>query len=144
MQPRLTLVTLGVSDLAKSRAFYESWGWTASNASQPTVVFFQANGLALALFGRAALAEDAHVEDKPTGFAAITLAYNAHSRQEADEVFALAVKAGATPIKPLQDVFWGGYSGYVADPDGHLWEIAWNPFFPLDEQGHLFLPDSQT
>jgi len=85
MQPRLTLVTLGVADLEKSRAFYEAWGWKASAASQPSIVFFQANGLALALFGRAALAEDAHVEDKATGFAAITLAYNAHSKQEADE-----------------------------------------------------------
>ncbi len=142
MQPRLTLVTLGVADLPKARAFYEAWGWTASSTSQPSVVFFQANGLALALFGRADLAGDAHVEDRPTGFAAITLAYNARSKEEADEVYALAVKAGAKAIKPLQDVFWGGYSGYFADPDGHLWEVAWNPFFPLDEQGRLFLPDS--
>jgi predicted lactoylglutathione lyase len=132
MQPRLTLVTLGVADLPKARAFYEAWGWKASSAS----------GLALALFGRADLAQDAHVEDRPTGFAAITLAYNARSKEEADEVYALALKAGAKAIKPLQDVFWGGYSGYFADPDGHLWEVAWNPFFPLDEQGRLFLPDS--
>ncbi len=144
MQPRLSLVTLGVSDLAKSRAFYEAWGWKASSASQPSVVFFQANGLALALFGRADLAKDAGVEDKPTGFAAVTLAYNACSKAEADEVYAQAIAAGAKAIKPLHDVFWGGYSGYVADPDGHLWEIAWNPSFPLDEQGHLFLPDSLT
>ena len=144
MQPRLTLVTLGVADLPKARAFYEAWGWKASSASQPGVVFFQANGLALALFGRADLAEDAHVEDRPTGFAAISLAYNARSKVEADEVYALALKAGAKGIKPLQDVFWGGYSGYFADPDGHLWEVAWNPFFPLDERGHLFLPDSPT
>lgn len=144
MQPRLTLVTLGVSDLARSRVFYEAWGWKASSASQPSVVFFQANGLALALFGRAALAEDAHVKDRPTGFAAVTLAYNAHSKEEADEVYARALAAGAHSLKPLQDVFWGGYSGYFSDPDGHLWEVAWNPFFPLDEQGHLFLPDHLT
>jgi uncharacterized protein len=144
MQPRLTLVTLGVADLPKSRAFYEAWGWKASSASQPSVAFFQANGLVLALFGRADLAKDAGVEDKPTGFAAISLAYNAHSKQEADEVYARAIAAGARAVKPLQDVFWGGYSGYFADPDGHLWEVAWNPFFPLDEQGHLFLPDHQT
>ena len=98
--------------------------------------------MALALFGRADLAKDAGVEDTPTGFAAISLAYNARSKEEADEVYALAVKAGARPLKPLQDVFWGGYSGYFADPDGHLWEVAWNPFFPLDEQGHMFLPDA--
>ena len=141
MQPRLTLVTLGVADIAKARAFYEAWGWVASSASQPAVAFFQANGLVLALFGRADLAKDAHVEDRPTGFAAISLAYNTRSKAEADEVYARAIAAGARPIKELQDVFWGGYSGYFADPDGHLWEVAWNPFFPLDEQGHLFLPD---
>ena len=142
MQPRLSLVTLGVADVAKARTFYEAWGWTASGASQPQVVFFQANGLALALFGRADLAKDADVEDRPTGFAAITLAYNARSKEEADDVYARAIAAGAKAVKPLQDVFWGGYSGYFADPDGHLWEVAWNPSFPLDEQGHLFLPDS--
>ncbi|WP_112662881.1 VOC family protein [Microvirga flavescens] len=144
MQPRLTLVTLGVADVARATAFYEAWGWKASSASQPSVTFFQANGLALALFGRSDLANDAHVEDRPTGFAAITLAYNARSKAEADEVFALALKAGARELKPLQDAFWGGYSGYFADPDGHVWEVAWNPFFPLDEQGHMFLPDSQS
>jgi len=144
MQPRLSLVTLGVSDLGASRAFYEAWGWKASSASQPGVTFFQANGLALALFGRADLARDAGVEDRPTGFAAVTLAYNTRSKQEADEVYARAIAAGARAVKPPQDVFWGGYSGYFADPDGHLWEVAWNPFFPLDERGHLFLPDHLT
>jgi predicted lactoylglutathione lyase len=144
MQPRLTLVTLGVSDIARSRAFYEAWGWKASSVSQPEVVFFQANGLALALFGRPDLARDAGVEDRPTGFAAISLAYNARSKAEADQVYARAVEAGARPVKSLRDVFWGGYSGYFADPDGHLWEVAWNPSFPLDEQGHMFLPDSLT
>ncbi|QFU18172.1 VOC family protein [Microvirga thermotolerans] len=144
MQPRLSLVTLGVSDMARSRAFYEAWGWKASAASEPAVTFFQANGLALALFGRADLARDAGVEDRPTGFAAVTLAYNARSKAEADNVYARAIAAGATPVKPLQDAAWGGYSGYCADPDGHLWEVAWNPYFPLDEQGHLYLPDSLT
>ncbi len=141
MQPRLTLVTLGVSDLARARAFYEAWGWKASSASQPEVAFFQANGLALALWGRADLAKDAGVADKPTGFAAVSLAYNARSKEEADEVYAAAIAAGATATKPLHDVFWGGYSGYFADPDEHLWEVAWNPAFPLDEDGHMFLPD---
>jgi len=144
MQPRLSLVTLGVSDMVRARAFYEAWGWKASSSSQPEVTFFQANGLALALFGRADLAKDAGVEDRPAGFAAVTLAYNARSKAEADAVYARAVEAGARPVKPLQDVFWGGYSGYFADPDGHLWEVAWNPSFPLDEQGHLYLPDSLT
>lgn len=142
MQPRLTLVTLGVTDLARARAFYEKWGWKASSASQPEVSFYQANGLALALWGRAELAKDAHVEDKPTGFSAVALAYNARSKEEADEIYALAIAAGGRVTKPLQDVFWGGYSGYFADPDGHLWEVAWNPAFPLDDEGHMFLPDS--
>jgi predicted lactoylglutathione lyase len=142
MQPRLTLVTLGVSDLARARAFYESWGWKASSASQPDVAFFQANGVALALWGRADLAKDAGLEHKPTGFAAVSLAYNARSKEEADEVYALAIAAGASALKPLHDVIWGGYSGYFADPDGHLWEVAWNPAFPLDEEGHMFLPDT--
>ncbi len=140
--PRLTLVTLGVADLDRSRRFYEAWGWRASKASQPTIIFFQANGLALALYGRRELADDAAVRDHPTGFAGITLAYNCRSKAEADEVFARALAAGAKAQKPLHDAFWGGYSGYIADPDGHLWEIAWNPFFPLDERGHLFLPDT--
>ncbi|HEX2553860.1 MAG TPA: VOC family protein [Microvirga sp.] len=142
MQPRLNLVTLGVADLARARAFYEAWGWTASSASQPEVAFFQANGLALALFGRAALAADAHVEDTSPGFSGVALAYNCRSRTEADEVFARAIAVGARSLKPPQDAPWGGYSGYFADPDGHLWEVAWNPFFPLDAKGHLFLPDT--
>src|SRR4051812_2976671 len=142
MQPRITLLTLGVADVARARAFYEAWGWTASSASQPSVAFFQANGLALAVFGRADLAADAHLEDRPTGFAGISIAYNARSKDEADDVYARAISAGAREVKPLQDVFWGGYSGYFADPDGHLWEVAWNPSFPLDQEGHLFLPDS--
>ena len=143
MQPRLNLVTLGVADLARAREFYESWGWKASSASQPgEVAFFQANGLALALFGRAALAADAHVEDTPTGFSGIALAYNCRSRAEADEVFARVIAAGARSLKAPQVAPWGGYSGYFADPDGHLWEVAWNPHFPLDDRGHLFLPDT--
>ena len=142
MEPRITLITLGVSDIARSRALYEALGWKASAASQPEVVFFQGNGLALTLFGRKALAEDAQVEDVPTGFAAVSLAYNARSKAEVDSVFAEALAAGAKALKQPHDVFWGGYSGYFADPDGHLWEIAWNPFFPLDQKGNLTLPDT--
>jgi predicted lactoylglutathione lyase len=142
MQPRLTLVTLGVADLARARTFYEAWGWKPSSASQAEVAFYQANGLALALWSRVALAADAHVEDTGRGFSGIALAYNARSKAEADEVFSRVIAAGARCLKPLQDVFWGGYSGYFADPDGHLWEVAWNPGFPLDEAGHLFLPDT--
>jgi uncharacterized protein len=140
MKPRISLITLGVADIARSRAFYEALGWTASGASKPEVVFFQGNGLALALYGRGALAEDAEAEDRPSGFSGITLAYNGRSEAEVDEVFALALKAGAQAVKIPRKTFWGGYSGYFADPDWHLWEVAFNPFFPLDEAGNLTLP----
>ena len=140
MEPRISLITLGVADIARSRAFYEALGWTASGASKPEVVFFQGNGLALALYGRGALAEDAEAEDRPSGFSGITLAYNGRSEAEVDEVFALALKAGAQAVKIPRKTFWGGYSGYFADPDWHLWKVAFNPFFPLDEAGNLTLP----
>lgn len=140
MEPRISLVTLGVADLPRARAFYEALGWRASPASQEEVAFFQAGGMALSLFGRTALAEDAGLEDLPTGFAAITLAYNGRSESEVDAVFAAALAAGARSVKRPQRASWGGYSGYFADPDGHLWEVAHNPFFPLDQQGNLHLP----
>lgn len=140
MEPRISLITLGVADLARSRAFYEALGWRASSASTTEVAFLQGNGLALALYGRAALAADAAVPDLPTGFSGVTLAHNARSKAEADRVFVEALKAGAEALKQPHNTFWGGYSGYFADPDGHLWEIAWNPFFPLDEAGNLSLP----
>ena len=144
MEPRISLITLGVSDVARARAFYERLGWKASSASQDGVAFFQGNGLALALFGRKDLAEDAGVDDAPPGFSGISLAYNARSREEVDRVYADALEAGATLVKQPRDVVWGGYSGYFADPDGHLWEVAWNPSFPLDEHGNLSLPDSTS
>lgn len=142
MDPRITLITLGVKDLAKARAFYaEGLGWKQSSAGNEHVAFFQLNGgLALGLFGRAALAEDAHITDVGSGFGGVTIAQNQRSKAEVDAVIAAAVEAGGTLLKPAQDVFWGGYSGYFADPDGHPWEIAWNPFFPMDETGGLILP----
>lgn len=141
MEPRISLVTLGVADLPRSRAFYEALGWRASPASQPEIVFFQANGLALALFGRAALAEDAEVEDRPSGFSGVALAHNVRSEDEVDRVYAAAVAVGAQAVKLPRKTHWGGYSGYFADPDWHLWEVAFNPFFPLDEIGNLRLPE---
>ena len=140
MQPRLTLITLGVADIARARGFYERLGWRASPASNDSVTFFQLNGLALGLFGREALAEDAHAGAAGTGFPGVTLAQNQTSPEEVDRVLAEAVAAGATLLKPGQKVFWGGYSGYFADPDGHVWEVAWNPFFALDSDGNLTLP----
>lgn len=140
MTPCITLVTLGVADVARARAFYESLGFVASAASQPSVCFMQAGGVVLSLFGRAALAEDAQVADSKPGFSGVTLAQNVASETEVDARLALAVRCGGTLRKPGQSVFWGGYSGYFSDPDGHLWEVAYNPFFPLDAEGRVVLP----
>lgn len=141
MEPRLSLITLGVADLARARRFYEAMGWRPSPASQDGIAFYQANGLALALFPREALAADAGIQDSRPGFSGIALAHNLRSRAEVDLVYAEALAAGARSVKPPQPTEWGGYSGYVADPDGHLWEFAHNPFFPLDDRGDLHLPE---
>lgn len=140
MRPRLSLLTLGVADVARARRFYEALGFKASAASQEGVTFFDAGGVVLALFGRAALAEDAHVPDTKADFGGVALAHNCGSEAEVDAVLSEAVAAGAKLLKPGQKVFWGGYSGYFADPDGHLWEVAFNPFFPLDRDGAVQLP----
>lgn len=139
--PRIHIVTLGVSDLARSRRFYEAWGWKASTASNDNIVFLKGGAGVLALYGREALAEDALAEDLPTGFAAVTLARNASAKEEVDAWFATALAAGARELKTPQEAFWGGYSGYLADPDGHLWEFAFNPYFVFDDHGNLALPD---
>jgi hypothetical protein len=141
MQPRISLVTLGVADLARARGFYERLGWTASARSTAEIAFFQAGGMVLALYGRAALAEDAGVAATGAGFEGIALAWNGRDRAEVDTVLADAVAAGARLAKPAQEAAWGGYSGYFADPDGHLWEVAWNPGIPLDDTGAVRLPD---
>ena len=140
MKPKLSLVTLGVSDVSLARCFYETLGFVASSASNESVTFFDAGGIVLALFGRAALTEDAGVIDSAPGFSGIALAHNCGGEAEVDAVIAEAVAAGARLVKPAQKVFWGGYSGYFADPDGHLWEVAHNPFFPFDEHGNVTLP----
>ena len=147
MEQRLSLVTLGVASVPAARRFYEKLGWTASSASQgDEIVFFQLNGMALALFGRdalmadMALAVDATVPAAKPGFSGVTLAQNLRGPEAVDELFAQAVAAGARALKQPETVFWGGYSGYFADPDGHVWEVAHNPFFPLDQHGNLTLP----
>ena len=141
LDPRISLVTLGVEDLALATAFYERLGWKKSAASQETVTFIQLKGTVLGLFSRKALAEDAHVADTPKGFSGITLAHNVTSERGVDAVYKFALSCGATPVKAPEKVFWGGYSGYFADPDGHLWEIAYNPYFPLNKEGHIVLED---
>lgn len=129
MQPRISMITLAVRDLAVATKFYEEGLGFTRMESPPAVAFFTLNGTWLALYGREALAEDAQVPAKGQGFEGFTLAHNVHSEAEVDAVIAQAVAAGATLVKPPQKVFWGGYSGYFKDPDGHLWEVAHNPLF---------------
>jgi len=141
MEQRVSIITLGVGNLERSRQFYERLGWRRSMAQAEGVVFFQAGGMALALFPRDELAKDAHVSPNGTGFQRIALAYNARSRVEVDSVLEEAVTAGATLLKPGQEAFWGGYSGYFSDPDGFLWEVGWNPSFPTAADGSIRIPD---
>jgi uncharacterized protein len=141
IDPRISLITLGVDDVARATAFYERLGWKKSSASQDAVTFIQLKGTVLALFSRQSLADDANVENTPRGFSGVTLAHNVPSERGVDAVYKFALSCGATPVKAPQKVFWGGYSGYFADPDGHLWEVAYNPFFPLDKEGHIILDD---
>jgi uncharacterized protein len=139
MEPRLTLITLGVSDVKRARKFYEKLGFKAGRASEEAVTFLHAGGVVLALWGRAALAEDASVADSKPGFSGIALAHNARSEADVDKAMAEAVAAGAKRIKPAAKTFWGGYAGYFADPDGHLWEVAHNPYFKFDKAGRVVL-----
>jgi catechol 2,3-dioxygenase-like lactoylglutathione lyase family enzyme len=139
---RISLVTLGVRDLARARAFYEALGWRGQEVEQ--TVFFQAGPLAVVLWSRAALADDAGVSDPPSTadvFGGTALAQNVRSRAEVDAALAEVVAAGGTVTRPAADTFYGGYAGYFRDPDGHTWEVAWNPGFHLAEDGSLVLPD---
>ena len=127
MKPRISMITLGVRDMETSISFYEHGLGFPRMESPPEVAFFTLNGTWLGLYGREALAEDAMVSPEGSGFASFALAHNVRSEAEVDEVMAQAVAAGASMVKPPQQVFWGGYSGYFSDPDGHLWEVAYNP-----------------
>lgn len=138
---RLTLITLGCRDLAKSRAFYNALGWVESSASIDVVAFFQLEtGITFVLIPRENLAADATVPPTGDGFRGFALSYNAPNAAGVDAVMAEAIKAGGTLVRPAQTVFWGGYSGYFADPDGNLWEVCYHPVFPLDDRGRLTLP----
>lgn len=138
MEARITMVSLGVRDLAVATAFYEEvLGWEKTPASNDSITFFHLNGLLLGLYGWDALAEDAGVPAEGMGFRGTALAYNTRSREEVDSLFDALEAKGAHILKSPEDVFWGGYSGYFSDPDGHLWEVAWNPYLPLDEQGNV-------
>jgi len=140
MEPRVSLVTLGVGDLARSKAFYEQLGWHGQEVEE--TVFVQAGGIALVLWGRDKLAADCGLEGgPPAGFGGIVLAQNVRSAGEVDEIVAAAAAAGGTVTRPPSETFYGGYAGVFTDPDGHAWEIAHNPGFSLAEDGTLTLPD---
>ena len=136
MEQRITLVTLGVADLERARAFYEGLGWKRANA-HAEVAFYQAGGMVVALWSREDLAKDAGLDSEGRGFAGIALAYNTRSRDEVDAVLAEAEAAGGRILKAAAATPWGGYSGYFADPDNHLWEVAWNPDWPIADDGSI-------
>lgn len=140
MEPRVSLITLGVADLQRAKAFYTKLGFSASSVGGAEVVFLQAGAVALCLFPRESLACDADVAEAGSGFRGIAIAHNVRQKHEVDAVIAEAVAAGGGVTKPAHDASWGGRSGYFADPDGHLWEVAWNPHFPLSPEGALTVP----
>ena len=141
MRPKINLITLGVRDFAASLHFYEhGLGWEKSLASTEDMAVFSLGGIALSLYPRHLLADDATVKDEPTGFSGLTLAHNTRSEKEVDDILKKVESLGATIVKPAQKVFWGGYSGYFKDINGHLFEVAYNPFWELNENDDLVLP----
>jgi catechol 2,3-dioxygenase-like lactoylglutathione lyase family enzyme len=141
VEQRVSLITLGVADLEASRRFYEALGWVRAMRKAEGVVFFQAGCMALALWPRGELAKDAGVPDAGSGFRGFALAINTRTREEVDAVLAEATAAGGTVVKEGGEAVWGGYTGYFADPDGFLWEVAWNPGFAMAADGSVTLPD---
>lgn len=131
MKPKISLITLGVKDFASSAKFYSEGLGFPIESSNENIIFFKLEGIWLSIYPLAKLAEDATVSPEGSGFKGFTLAHNVSSKEKVDEVMNLAEKAGAKILKLGQDVFWGGYSGYFSDPDGYLWEVAWNPFTDL-------------
>lgn len=137
MEQRITLITLGVKNLQRSRDFYINiFGWKPLETSNESILFFQLNGIQLALFPQESLADDAGVPADGKGFRGFSLAHNVRSEKEVDELVAALEAKGVRVLKQPEKVFWGGYSGYIADPDDNLWEIAYNPFMPLDANGN--------
>ena len=140
MKQHLHIITLAVRNFERSLKFYtEILGWKPASASQGDIAFLQAGGVVFALYPREKLAEDATVSHEGSGFAGFTLAYNAHSEAEVDDIIQTLETKGVTIVKRPQKVFWGGYSSYFSDPDGYLWEVAYNPFFAFDDAGNLKL-----
>ncbi len=141
MEQRLSLVTLGVSDVTASRRFYERLGWRAAPVGGDEIAFFQLGGIALALYGSEDLAKDTGLPSSVSDTRSIALAYNVRQKEDVDAMLAEAERTGAQILKPAKEKFWGGYSGYFADPDGYPWEVAWNPGFELKEDGSIVLPE---
>ena len=139
MEQRVSLITLGVADVPKARAFYERLGWTCTTPPEQGVAFFRSGGVVMALWDRDNLAEDSAVSD-PGGWGGVTLAHNVRSPAEVDAVLAEAEAAGATIGRPGDETFWGGYSGVFIDPDGHPWEVAHNPHWTIADDGSIVLP----
>ena len=139
MEQRLSLVTLGISDLDRARKFYEDMGWKTGAKVADDVVFFQAGGIVVSLWGRDKLAEDSAVTDSP-GWGGVALAYNTRSPEEVDEVIEQARAAGATIGREPGETYYGGYSGIFIDPDGHPWEVAHNPSWTVEDDGSVTLP----
>jgi catechol 2,3-dioxygenase-like lactoylglutathione lyase family enzyme len=140
MDQRISLITLGVADLARARAFYERLGWQGQEVEE--TVFFQIGGAAMVLWARQKVADDAGIEDRTTdGFGGVTLAHNVRSPAEVDAVLSAADAAGAVITKPAQETFYGGYAGFFTDLDGHVWEIAHNPGFEIADDGSITIPD---
>ena len=138
MDQRISLVTLGVTDLGRARAFYEALGWTSAAEPDADIVFFQAGGMIVSLWSRRSLAEDSGSRDAG-GWGGVTLAHNVRSPEEVGAVLAEAEKAGATIARPGAATFWGGYSGVFVDPDGHPWEVAHNPYWTFSDDGSVSL-----
>lgn len=140
MRQKLNVITLGVSDLAALLKFYrDGLGWKTAGDSSDSIAFFDMGGIVLALYPRKMLADDVSIPEQGSGFSGITLAYNAKSEEEVNQVFVQVEKVGASIVKPPHKVFWGGYSGYFADPDKHLWEVAYNPYWSFDERDHVVI-----
>lgn len=142
MEQRLSLITLGVGDLELSRTFYRNLGWEENTSSNDDVAFFQTGGMVLGLWDRTKLAEDSGVDDSG-GWGGVTLAYNTRERGHVDSVIEEARFAGATITREPGETFWGGYSGAFVDPDGHPWEVAHNPDWPIDGDGAIKLPEGE-
>lgn len=141
MDQRISIVTLGTNDMDRAVAFWEAMGWPRRAKAFTSIAMFQCGGLAFAIYPFDKLAQDCGMTDRGVGFGGFTIAHNLGSKAQVDALLAVAVANGATLQKPAHEAFWGGYSGYFLDPDGHPWEVAYNPFVPMAPDGALLLPD---